>query len=261
MNSGGYQRHFVDEDGGSYLVSISDLMAGLIFLFIITLMVFALSFGRAVQRRASLQDTRNELLRVLGDELIKKGITVEVVEGEGVLRLTEKSIKFRSGQDILDSGSESASNVALLAGILREVLPCFVQSSKLACKREIDRQKYPANVEALFVEGHTDKTPVGKRSRFQDNYELSGLRASDVVRRMLEATENQLDELRNSSGLKILSLSGYADQRPANRENPYADENRRIDLRFIMEPPPDRAATLPTAAREVKSELEHDAGH
>ncbi|MBE3828972.1 hypothetical protein HJ178_14490 [Vibrio parahaemolyticus] len=44
------------DEGSGYLVSVSDLMSGLVFIFIITLVAFILNFQDAAQKTAQVQD-------------------------------------------------------------------------------------------------------------------------------------------------------------------------------------------------------------
>ena len=55
----------------------------------------------------------------------------------------------------------------------------------------------------IIVEGHTDNTPIGT-PQFPSNWELSGVRASSVVRLFIDAGVDP----------KRLTATGYADQRP-----------------------------------------------
>jgi hypothetical protein len=86
-------------------------------------------------------------------------------------------------------------------------------------------------VETVFIEGHTDKSGGDNV-----NWPLSAERAVNTYRRMVDNFPG-LRALRNSDGREILSVSGYADTRPAvERDDSEAFSiNRRIDLRFVME--------------------------
>lgn len=73
----------------------------------------------------------------------------------------------------------------------------------------------------IIVEGHTDNTPINT-PQFPSNWELSGMRASSVVRLFID---NGVDGRR-------LTATGYADQRPL-ADNATADgrqRNRRVAI-------------------------------
>ena len=117
----------------------------------------------------------------------------------------------------------------------------------------------PWLLETLLIEGHTDDVPVATGRRFRDNLELSSIRAA-TVHRMITACEPAIDRLANTAGDPILSTSGYGFTRPATPEPDRLAENRRIDLRFLLEPPAGALAQnepdVQTGVRERMGETE-----
>ena len=106
------------------------------------------------------------------------------------------------------------------------------------------RTRYELEGDYIKVEGHTDNIPIGPKLGFDNNWELSILRATNVAMFMIE-------EIGFESGL--LSISGHADTRPrtaymqssgkpktgsALREARRA--NRRVDLIFARPPTAER---------------------
>lgn len=80
----------------------------------------------------------------------------------------------------------------------------------------------------IIVEGHTDNAPINTQ-QFPSNWELSGMRASAVVRLFVE---NGVDPRR-------LTATGYADQRPV-ADNASADgrqRNRRVAIMIEAQNP------------------------
>jgi len=80
----------------------------------------------------------------------------------------------------------------------------------------------------IIVEGHTDNTPIAT-SQFPSNWELSGVRASSVVRLLID------------SGVTAdrLTAIGYADQRPVadNAEVEGRARNRRVAITIESKTP------------------------
>jgi len=74
----------------------------------------------------------------------------------------------------------------------------------------------------VVVEGHTDNEPLGSRSRFKSNWELSIARAFSVIKCL---TENGVDP-------QHLSARGYGEYRPRspNDTPEHRAENRRIEV-------------------------------
>lgn len=85
------------QDSGVFNLSISDLMAGLLSVFILALCIFILSF---TQKTAVLTETnikREKLVKHLEKVLVDRGIKVTVDEKRGILRIPEDSLSFRVG--------------------------------------------------------------------------------------------------------------------------------------------------------------------
>jgi chemotaxis protein MotB len=230
---------------GSYLASISDLMAGVLFLFIGIIVVFALNLrlkedeataAATDLRRQALgpAESRERLLRHLQGSLQTSGVSVVVDSEHGILRLPDDSVSFPQGKDSLTD--KSKANLKKLAEILREALPCYSVSStgSATCRPE----DAASTLDAVLVEGHTDRRRIVYVAGFRDNWELSTARAIRTYHYLLEVAP-ELATFTNSRGERLLSVSGYADSRPVDTEDtPDADsKNRRIDVRFIMAPP------------------------
>lgn len=80
----------------------------------------------------------------------------------------------------------------------------------------------------ILVEGHTDNTPIST-PQFPSNWELSGVRASSVVRLFIDAGVDP----------KRLTATGYADQRPV-AENTTVEgkaRNRRVAITIESKTP------------------------
>ncbi|CAK0760252.1 Flagellar motor protein [Gammaproteobacteria bacterium] len=224
------------EESGDYLVSLADLMAGLLFVFIITLMVFVMTFQGATTELTNTERLRTGMLQQIAEELSKRGVRVLLVENNGVLRLTENEILFASGSAELRE--EDMAHIATLGEVLEGVLSCYAE--------RIGDSHRPANchdeasfrrIEAVFLEGHTDNVPV-HGGRFEDNWLLSAQRALYTYRALLRARPG-LGALVNNRGQPLFSVSGYGDGRPVVAYTTPTPEprNRRIDLRFVMVPP------------------------
>ena len=90
------------------------------------------------------------------------------------------------------------------------------------------------------VAGHTDNEPVGKRSRFRDNWSLSTARAVEVVDYMIKD---------GGMAPERLSAAGWADQMPVatNNTEDGRRQNRRIEV--VLLPNIDELPSLPTASK------------
>jgi chemotaxis protein MotB len=264
QNSGSSQPHDEEEN---YFISMTDMMVGVLFIFIIMLMVFALNFreqtdsqadesaklqaaatelsqeaeriavrlealqaqvGEEVGSLEAEQRVRNDLLADIQTALEREGLTVEIDERNGVLRLTEDSVRFQRNEATLDA--QARENVLRIAAALASVLPRYTTCQPRA-RIEGCGATGSTTVETVFIEGHTDETGSADR-----NWQLSTERAV-VTYRSIDAAEPTLAFLANRDRKQIISVSGYAATRPISLDQTaegYA-RNRRIDLRFVME--------------------------
>jgi chemotaxis protein MotB len=235
-------RAHVDEDEG-YFISMSDMLTGLLFVFIILLLYFALQFRQTTQELTGANEARKELLEDLKERLKRQGLQVEIDPVTGVLRLPDE-ILFESGSEALSPAGIVA--VQTVADTLAAVVPCFTEPHPpLPCQR---RSRSTYRIDALFVEGHTDKTPFLRAGR-DTNIDLSTARAINTYLVLL-SRQPELDGLKTlyrgeddavDRPVPILSVSGYGPKRPVPGHDSFRPEdlskNRRIDLRFLMATP------------------------
>ncbi|MGO3932457.1 OmpA family protein [Rhodopseudomonas pseudopalustris] len=248
------------EEGENYFVSMTDMMVGVLFIFLIMLMIFALDFrtktdvqdnaidvAREIARKLDdlqkdvtaemayldrSQETRRKLLMTLKAELKMDGMDVQIDEANGVLRLTEDAVRFDASQSVLLDRAKL--NVDRIARVLERVIPSYVACQIVAGQNKC-RTGLESSVETVFIEGHTDSTGArGGDDRY--NWQLSVERSVNTYREIVNVAPS-LRGLRNTRNEEIMSVSGYASTRPIDpNENREAwAKNRRIDLRFVME--------------------------
>jgi chemotaxis protein MotB len=145
-------------------------------------------------KRDRLRNMAKELNKALAP-LVDEG-KVKVTEGAfGITVDINASLLFAPGDARLDLGA-----VRALAAIGQILAPT----------------DFP-----IIVEGHTDNTPINTQ-QFPSNWELSGMRASSVVRLFVETGVDG----------RRLTATGYADQRPL-ADNATAEgrqRNRRVAI-------------------------------
>lgn len=259
-------RHFTEEHEVDFFVSMTDMMVGMIFLFIIMLMFFAMKFSDdsvdlreqnrllEAQRKAAedeksrlrnqldllqgAQQARRKVVEQVYQSLKDQGVTVLIDRSNGILRLPE-SILFPVGKaDLLPEGKEA---VAKLARALAQVLPCYATLPDAAIPADCPPSAF--GLEALLIEGHTDSDGTEDM-----NWRLSMERALHTYQVMIHE-QPQLGELRSrqlhadqSIGYPLMSVAGYGLNRPIvpNTSVENKRRNRRIDIRFIMTPPSEK---------------------
>ncbi|WP_019589416.1 MULTISPECIES: OmpA family protein [unclassified Thioalkalivibrio] len=282
----------VADDGASYLMSVSDIMTGLLFVFVITLMAFVINFqlaqGEAQAEYDSLreeqetleetqrelekerddlradqrdlqslvsaysgrEDLRERLLDELQSALLQEEIQVTVDYDHGVLRLDERAIEYESGSASL--GDRARDNAVTIAEILAEIVPCYTDIGRQEAIEHGCETETLGTLEASFIEGHTDNVPM-IRDGIDQNWELSANRAIRAYREFVDVAPI-LGDVTNQSGQRVLSVAGYGASRPLpgrEYDTPTPDQqNRRIDLRFIMESPRTDDSEVRDALRE-----------
>jgi chemotaxis protein MotB len=255
----------LEEDGDGYFASVSDLMVGILFVFLLMMTVYALNYRRAEQNqevsrkeletaqkeadrfrrllenalrqlRRDLEassSARDRLLTTLERDLNARGIKVTVDRQAGVLHLPG-DLLFGTLSATL--GPKQRESVDVLADALAKTLPCFTPIHDQTARCET--ADLPI-LESVLVEGHTDRRLInGTGSPFRDNDQLSTERALTVFAE-LQRVQPQLDMLLNADrSYPLLGFSGFGARRPlpgalGDTEADYA-QNRRIDLRFLL---------------------------
>jgi flagellar motor protein MotB len=230
-----------DEGDENYFISTTDMLVGILFIFIIMLMAFALNYKdaqhsrqkqvadvrsaietvqREVKELQQLDRQRAELLRQLQERLRANNVRVHIEPGSGVLRLPEDLLFDRNKADLNRNGQQA---LEYLAKAMEAVLPCFTKSRPPGCSVPPD-----IGLDAVYIEGHTDRSGAE-----EFNWRLSADRAISTYRK-LQLSSPSTAELENAKGQRLLGVSGYAYYRLAEPDQPLDSKNRRIDIRFTM---------------------------
>ena len=216
----------------TFTVSISDLMSGLLAIFILVLSYFILDFNQATAQLTQNDVKRAELLHFIQHELEKEGIKVSVDDKHGILRISE-GVLFDVG--LADIKPQGQVIIKKLGSILGNAL---------------EAEQFKGRVETVFIEGHTDNIPINN-GIFPSNWELSVKRAINTWLTMSNYNP-KLQTLLNNKNELIFSVSGYAETRPVKGNSTAVErqENRRIDIRFSMSPPTEEDMNIVKYVRE-----------
>ncbi|MEN8232630.1 MAG: OmpA family protein [Thermodesulfobacteriota bacterium] len=223
----------------------SDLMTGLMFIFVIALIAYMLNFNQQNTQEEQLKsDLRNhlflksDLMKSISRELKRFGIKHKVDNDMGVLRFTSDYLQFESGTAKL-----SNDQIKYLFGVskaLENVLPCYSQKENNKLFVQNCRKDTRGKIKSVLIEGHTDNTPLRKTGNsIKDNMDLSTQRAKTVLTTIV--TKN-LETLLNREGDMLFAIAGYGDKKPLRRHKQVKADpvNRRIDIRFLLYAPWDK---------------------
>ena len=213
-------RRVADEDDESYFISLSDLMAGVLFLFIIMLTYFGLELRKSAdgiaghrapvatvrtkpvvvappQPAAPPVDLRTALLERLDASLQAVNSPVQVDIAAGELRVPN-AVVFGGGDALSPSGVQALSG---LAGALIQVLPCAAAST---APPPSDCPKVGGRLLAVSIEGHA--------SGGGDTLTRSAVQAAAVYRQLI-AAQPALQSLRADpagGGPPVVSVAAFA---------------------------------------------------
>jgi len=236
-------------DENPYWMSFSDIMAGLLVIFVLASIALILEltqkkeeFNEAVEAVRKAEAVRKNMLEEIKSELNEMNIPVTISDNHTVLRIPEDVLTFAQGRFDIPSDEISQRNTLDIGRVIYRSI------------RKEDRWQY---LDTIFVEGHTDPVPYRSQA-IKGNWGLSTFRAISVWNYWIETmpAEERLDSLVNHVGRKLFSVSGYAETRPvpcSYGSNEIHDEticpnggmsaeasnsqNRRIDIRFTVRRP------------------------
>lgn len=222
----------------NYLGSATDLMTGLVFVFII--MVAFLAYQRTVEADARMaeaaahkkdlearrvdRDPRGSVTLAIGNRIRELLPTVRVDPASGIITLPEDAL-FERGNASLKS--DAVARLREVAKRLGDVLSCYVDSERGG--RVCPDNPNGHEIDTIFIEGHTDSVPMFRPG---GNIRLSLDRAISVDDALVDGTG--LAAFRNEEGSPIFSYSAYADTRPLKGIDPTDGRNRRVDLRIVL---------------------------
>jgi flagellar motor protein MotB len=223
--------HGASGDDNPYWISFSDIMSGLLIIFILASLALILELTKtrtevtdAIREIIKAEQVRRQILDEIVDELRKRNIEVEVSENHTVLRIPENVLYFSSNEYRIPDDQR-----------VREV----VKEIGLFLYKAITKDKRWQYLDTIFIEGHTDRRPS---PRIMGNWGLSTFRAISIWKFWNEELppDKRLDTLKNHSGAPLFSVSGYADTRPIQAQQVTEEDfrkNRRIDIRFTIRRP------------------------
>ena len=280
-----------EEEAEGYFASISDLMVGILFIFLLMLTVFALNFAdedkdaeiRRLQVRldhtvAERDQARARLARLdteLADLVTRVGAVEAELDTAGERRRTARAdllrqiqanlagrgvnVEVSAQQDVLRLPSEE------LFALGASTFTAHGQERITAVLDELGRLLpcYAAHADAAPASCPAAASPIFETVLIEghtdalpaDNWRLSTDRARAVLD-LIQRQHASLGGLRNTAGQPMLGLAGYGDSRLLAGLPGDDARNRRIELRFLLAPAPEQEAqAIRTELDAVKDRL------
>jgi len=213
-----------EHEGESIFASVTDLMVGFLFIFLVLLVFFALDYRSATDALSKVTQNRASILQSVATRLQNdhQPVSVRVDPTQGVLRLPQDLLFAKGSADLTPQGRAALAEVA-------QALLVELQAAEHRHER----------VDAVLIEGHTDSDPLAPGGRYADNWDLSAARAIATYHALLTA-QPELSALKSSAGgaqaASLFGVAGYGPERPAALGSSEEAKrlNRRIDIRLLM---------------------------
>ena len=202
-----------DDSSSSWLVTYSDAITLLLAFFVMILSVSDLNQGKIEALKEGLSEAITGDVPLTPFTDIKEGleelIAQQGLENQVSVTLDAKGVKIEF------------ANVALYRSGSADI-----KSSAIPTLKEVTRviRETSHKTHLVEVEGHTDDVPI-HTEKFPSNWELSSVRATNVVRYLL------------SQGIEKerLKAAGYADSRPKeDSENLPLNQQRQNNRRIVV---------------------------
>ena len=252
------------KNASSYSLSISDLIMGFLFIFILILMKFMLEYENKKTELLFPIEERNKLIKVIGEEIEKKNIEVEIDEKNGVLKLKSLYYFKKGSYKLRSKGKKDFKEIKTIFS--RLICYSDLKKTKEGWMKEAKKNERQWNekwgkwmkhcdknyksqhglVDSILIEGHADRTPIGKNLKkkgIETNMNLAMRRSQTVFQFLTNYNEgtkyykksgNHLHSLRNTQGKSLFGVTSYGSLRS---EQDSSKTDRRIDIRFIMAQP------------------------
>jgi chemotaxis protein MotB len=241
LPSGRNDRHETVEEAG-YFASSSDLMIGLLFVFIIIVVMLSQKVD-TLQKGESEKDPLASAVLIIGQKFKDAGLQVVIDPASGVIGLPADTL-FGFNSAVLNENSIATLRKAKIS--LSEILPCYIYSERLNRSPNCPVNVEDAEIETIFIEGHTDSAVLQQGN--YTNWHL-GLDRARAVYEVL--TEGKLQSYQNERKLDVFGISSYADKRlKKNFGIEDAKASRRVELRFVLAYKPDSKRSKSAKAAE-----------
>lgn len=216
-----------EENLPEYWSSFSDMMSGLLMIFILFLTITILQLNIQEDllhdKEVLLQEKEDEVNRILGvRQMIVEQLRKEFEDSELQLNIDPEtgSITFSEGvffdydkYDIKDTGKN----------YLKSFIPKYIE----VLLNENNRQY----ISEIIIEGHTDN-----QGSYMYNLELSQKRAFEVVKYILSDEFGQLTKEENEVLKSMLTANGRSFSNPIMKEDRNIDveKSRRVEFKFRL---------------------------
>jgi outer membrane protein OmpA-like peptidoglycan-associated protein len=217
------------EDENPFSLSISDLMAALLLIFILLLAVTVINLKeQLVEQKTAFEKLQNQLFEELNTafESKKEEWTMEI---DSTLLIRFNSINADS--NIAMFSWDKAGDYEVTKGqsqILNSFFPTY--------SRILFQDKYRNVIKEIRIEGHTDTSwGLDNVNSYFNNMELSQNRTRSILEYSLKTISN--DSLKQQWLIQNITANGlsYSRLRPGFKDRPTSTEHRRVEFRIVLD--------------------------
>lgn len=217
------------EEGNGYWISFSDLMSGVLIIFMLLFIYKILDYQNNIESKEamieSLSSTRAQIITMLQEEFEKEDIDILIDPKTGAIRLSE-AILFDYGRNELKEEGKS---------FLQKFIPIYVRIL-------FSDEKIKSQVSQIIIEGHTDDS-----GDYIYNLKLSQERALSVVEYLIGDGFNY--DYKNDLQYNLTANGRSFSELITNEDSTVnADASRRVEIKFRL----NEEETL----MQIKQELE-----
>lgn len=229
------------EEGGSYDLSISDMMAALCCVFALAFVGFAIPLVQKSGKADEYGKKQHELVVDLKktfpkEKLDKWGAVID--EKKMSIRFYNPSIQFEPYYSDKDNYIEATTVKKEYREILNEFFPALVAMLKDDKYKYIDDDgELKDFIEEVRIEGHSTEaesmknTAAGQRKDYEEGIHISQGRSQNVLEYCIKNTKYDAKE---DWVRKHISASGYSNSHPVEDKNgkPIMEQSRRVEFRI-----------------------------
>lgn len=205
----------IEYEDTNYWLSIGDLMASILIIFILLFISKTLETGKQLQKKEEIIESftsiKNKIIAKLKNEFEKENIKIDIDPQTGAIKIDDK-ILFNTGEFIIKPEGKK---------YLDNFIPIYV-------KLLLEDKEIKNEIAQIIVEGHTDD--VGS---YIYNMELSQKRAFEVVKYIYTNMPNFMGKTELES---YITANGRSNIKLIKDENGNVnrDRSRRVEFQFKL---------------------------
>ena len=214
-----------EEPENPFSLSIGDLMAALLLIFVLLLASTLLKLQEEFEQKSNVAERYTAIKENLYIEL-EKEFKDDLKKWNAVLDPNELSLRFRE-PDVLFALNQDKIK-PLFKNILNDFFPRYI--------KVLTSPQFKNNIEEIRIEGHTDSSGPSKGKNPQEDYYFNMALSQDRTRSVLEYSLSTLnDEKLKEWVQKRLTANGLSSSKPifitnSNLEDPIA--SRRVEFKI-----------------------------